>query len=27
MKIVFYDSPVLDVYPAGVLPPDFLASL
>jgi hypothetical protein len=27
MKIVFYDSPVLDVFPVGVFPPDFLASL
>jgi len=27
VKVVVYDSPVLDLYPAGVLPPGFKASL
>jgi hypothetical protein len=25
VKVVVYDSPVLDLFPAGVLPPDFVA--
>ncbi|MBN1322179.1 MAG: hypothetical protein JXA87_15205 [Thermoleophilia bacterium] len=27
VKVVIYDSPVLDLFPAGVLPPDFQATL
>jgi len=27
VKVVIYDSPVLDLFPAGVMPPDFQATL